>query len=260
MVAREAIVRGHKCYMPLLRGNHGSVRGSFGELQFNQPVARHNALRDALADALKDVGIACQKEVAIGGARRPADLALPNLDQRGPTAIDLVVHHPLCPSASRGGDERGSLKRAEEHKREESEELCHGYGWLFAPMGWHTWGGVGPHAGAMLARIENTFAGDLQGWPRRNAIADFRRKLTFALMAFIAKQLKVAQDVLLGEAPGDAQAAVALGPVFAAPELVAWESEDPDPVFVGPVRFRGVRPTVQRGRKEDGQACSSHWG
>ena len=71
--------------------------------KFNQPVARHNALRDALADTLKDVGIACQKEVAIGGARRPADLALPNLDQRGPTAIDLVVHHPLCPSAARGG-------------------------------------------------------------------------------------------------------------------------------------------------------------
>ena len=61
--------------------------------EFNQPVARHNALRDALADALKEVGIACQKEVAIGGARHPADLALPNLDQRWPTAIDLVVHH-----------------------------------------------------------------------------------------------------------------------------------------------------------------------
>ena len=125
-------------------------------------------------------------------------------------------------------------------------------------MGWHTWGGVGPHAAAMLARIENTFAGDLRGWPRRNAIADFRRKLTFALMAFIAKQLKVAQDVLLGDIRGDAQAAVALGPVFAAPELVAWESEDPDPVFVGPVRFGGVRPTVQRGGKESGQASSSH--
>ena len=143
--------------------------------EFNQPVARHNALRDALADALKEVGIGCQKEVAIGGARRPADLALPHMDRRGPLAVDIVVHHPLRASAhyGGGGDCRQSLKQAEERKRAASEDLCHGCGWLFAPMGWHTWGGVGPYASALLARIENAFAGDLQGWPRRNAIAAF---------------------------------------------------------------------------------------
>ena len=109
-------------------------------------------------------------------------------------------------------------------------------------MGWHTWGGVGPYASALLARIENAFAGDLQGWPRRNAIAAFRRKLTWALMAFIAKQLKAAEEVILvGEAPPEIQP-VALGPVFDAPELVVWDADTEDPVFVGPIRIRGVRP------------------
>ena len=65
-------------------------------------------------------------------------------------------------------------------------------------------------------------------------------------MAFIAKQLKAAQDVILGDAPKAPQGSAALGPVFSAPELVAWEAEDPDPVFVGPIRFRGLRPSLPK--------------
>jgi hypothetical protein len=61
----------------------------------NSPAQRHNALRDALTDALKAHGVSVMKEVAIGGSRRPADVGLPNFDARGPTAVDIVVHHPL---------------------------------------------------------------------------------------------------------------------------------------------------------------------
>ena len=63
--------------------------------KLNQPTQRHNALRDALADTLKAHNISVQKEVTIGGSKRPADIGLPSFDSRGPTAIDLVIHHPL---------------------------------------------------------------------------------------------------------------------------------------------------------------------
>jgi hypothetical protein len=49
----------------------------------NQLVQRHNPLRDALADALMAAGVTVLKEVAVGGARRPADLALPSFNSRG---------------------------------------------------------------------------------------------------------------------------------------------------------------------------------
>ena len=150
-------------------------------------MQRHNTLRDALVDALKDHNIACAKEVPIGGCRRPADIALLSFDSRGSTAIDPVVNHPLCPGHNRTKDEaRHSLKQAEEQKVRESEDLCHGNGWLFTPMGFHPWGGVGPYASAMLYKLEQQIAGDLLGWPKRKLIATFRSKLTFALMAFVA--------------------------------------------------------------------------
>ena len=84
------------------------------------------------------------------------------LSKQFKTPTLIVVHHPLRASAHHGGggDCRQSLKQSEERKRAASEDLCHGCGWLFAPMGWHTWGGVGPYASALLARIENAFAGD----------------------------------------------------------------------------------------------------
>jgi hypothetical protein len=50
----------------------------------NQPTQRHNAVRDALAQALRDNGIACQLEVTVGGNRRPADVAVFGVDARGP--------------------------------------------------------------------------------------------------------------------------------------------------------------------------------
>ena len=81
---------------------------------FNQPQLRHNALRDALAETLKAHKVQVRLEVPIGGARRPADLALEHFDPRGPLAIDLVIHHPLALSENRSADlARTSLANAE---------------------------------------------------------------------------------------------------------------------------------------------------
>lgn len=171
---------------------------------------------------------------------------LPNLDRRGPTAVDIVVHHPLQLSAPRNGlTERQSLKQAEEFKIRDSENLCHGNGWLFAPMGWHTWGGVGPYGSAMLTRLEGVIAGDLQGWPKIHLVNAFRRKLTFALMGFVAKQLRAAEDAMIAEPRGDIPPPFTPGPVFTVTELVEWEKDEEEAVFVGPIRVRGVRPCRQ---------------
>ncbi len=97
----------------------------------------------------------------------------------------------------------------------------------------------------MLNRIEKAIAGDLQGWPRRNAIAAFRRQLTFALMAFIGKQLRVAEDALPDESlpmPPAVVPGAELGGLFTEAELARWEADQEEELFVGPIRIRGRRP------------------
>lgn len=210
--------------------------------KLNQPVQRHNALRDALTDELRVHNVVAQKEVPIGGSRRPADVAMPSLDSRGPVAVDLVVHHPLSLSENRTSDTtKSSLRKAEEQKLKDSEDLCHGNGWLFSPMGWHTWGGLGPHGYALLRRIEKQIAGDLQGWPRRNLLLSFRSKVTYALMQYVTRQLRAAEDAL-SEGPDEPVLGPPCrgGPVFGDEEMKGWDTEEE--FFVGPIRIRGIRP------------------
>ena len=84
---------------------------------------------------------------------------------------------------------------AEKAKIQESESLCHSHGWLFNPLGWHPWGGVGPHGAAFLTRVENSVFADLRGWPRRTAVLRFRSQLVFQLMKFVASQLRAIEDI-----------------------------------------------------------------
>ena len=133
----------------------------------NNSTQRLIAVRDALAQSLRNHGITCRTEVAIGTRRRPADVALDTFDPRGPLAIDLVLHHPLAPSASREINAmKASMVDEERRKSEESDELCHSNGWLFTPMCWHLWGDVGPQGAAVLQRLQKAIAGDSQGWVR----------------------------------------------------------------------------------------------
>ena len=227
--------------------------------KLSQPQQRHNALRDALADGLLSHGIQTVKEVAIGGNRRPADIGLPSFDARGPVAVDLVVHHPLSLSQNWAAESiRASLKGAEEQKLRESEDLCHGNGWLFSPMGWHPWAGVGPHGSALRARLEKQIAGDLQGWPRRHVIQAFRARLTFALMAFVARQLRASEDALLGGVEEGPMPPFRGGAVFATAELANWEKDEEEETMVGPIRVRVkvARPVKQAGAQAPGTARS----
>ena len=107
-----------------------------------------------------------------------------------------------CNHPSFGSDGPQRNKR----KITESEPLCHSHGWLFTPLGWHPWGGVGPHGAAFLSRVEKTAFGDLRGWPRRNAVLHFRAQLVFQLMKFVAHQLRAHEDVCLEGCDADRSA------------------------------------------------------
>ena len=104
----------------------GDVCDPFGDhfvsCKHNQPVRRHHALRNALADVLVEVGIPCVKEVPIGG-RRPADLGLLNFDVQGPLAMDLVCTHPGALSTGRNAEPAKPVAAAEKAKIAESEPL-----------------------------------------------------------------------------------------------------------------------------------------
>ena len=186
--------------MPLVAGSAtdcpccGQTMDVYGDhlvsCKYNQPTQRHHAVRDALANTLRECNIACQVEVAVGGNRRPADVAVLGVDARGPLAIDLFIHDPLCLSQARDPSAiKASLSRGEQAKVDNSSALCHSNGFLFCPMGWHPWGGLGPQGGALLRRLEKLVAGDSQGWARSRKIAAFRQPIWFALMQLVAQQL-----------------------------------------------------------------------
>ena len=159
--------------------------------KLNQPTQRHHAVRDALAQVLRDNGLSCRIEVSIGGKQRPADVAIDGVDVRGPFGIYLVVHDPLGPSHQRDpATVKTSLAGGEIAKVNKEESLCHSNGFLFCPMGWHPWAGTGPKGTQFLRRHGKIIAGDSQGWTRTRKLQAFRH----ALMQFVAWQLQPARE------------------------------------------------------------------
>ena len=211
--------------------------------KYNQPTQRHHAVRDALAQVLRDNGLSCRIEVAIGGKRRPADVAIDGIDVRGPVAVDLLVHDPLGPSQARNpATIKESLAAGELAKVTDEEALCHSNGFLFSPLGWHPWAGTGPKGTALLRRIGKIIAGDSQGWARTHKLQAFRQCLTFALMQRVARQLQPALEISANHAlPELATPRQPLSGVVALmdkTEEEAWDKADSTEHFVGPLKVR----------------------
>ena len=126
----------------------------------NGVTARHNAIRDALADVLQENGIPVQKEVGLGAfcdvesGERPADLLLPVFNAAGPLAVDILAPHPLAPSKPRDPSTvAAGFKRQENLKNTLYEAKCHEIGWSFSPLALHLWGGYGPQGGALMNKL-----------------------------------------------------------------------------------------------------------
>ena len=212
--------------------------------KYNQPTQRHHAVRDALAQVIRDNGLACRIEVAIGGKRRPADVAIEGVDVRGPLAVDLLVHDPLGPSQPRDVSTiKESLAAGEMAKVRDEEALCHSNGYLFCPMGWHPWAGTGPKGTQLLRRLEKIIVGDTQGCLRIQKLQAFRQRLSFALMQLVARQLQpaleAAPNLTLQELELPRPPLAEIVTVVDKTECEEWDAaSEGETYFVGPLRLR----------------------
>ena len=163
----------------------------------NHPTLRHNAVRDAFQVALSSMGIACRREVRLPFALdRPGDLALDNLDNRGSVLVDLTAHHPLAPGKRRTVEGcLHSLIAVENAKVQKYEADCLAVGFVFAPLGFHCWGGLGPLGSSLINRIVKQLVGDTQGWKRIQMTLAIRHTISANLMRFVASQLLPALSV-----------------------------------------------------------------
>ena len=181
--------------------------------------------------------------MAIGGKRRPADVAIEGIDVRGPIAVDWLVHDPLCPSWARDpATIKESLTAGELAKVTDEEALCHSNGYLFSPLGWHPWGGTGPKGTALLRQLGKIIAGDCQGWTRIQKLQDFRRRLTFALMQCVARQLQAALEVspnlTLPELMMQRPPLASVADMAEKAQAEGWDQAEDEEIFVVPLRLR----------------------
>ena len=73
--------------------------------------ARHNVLRNKIADLIKQAGFVCMLEVALPGTELvPADVFVPSFFDGETAAVDAAVTHPLHPSAQAHGQSSGSAQ------------------------------------------------------------------------------------------------------------------------------------------------------
>jgi hypothetical protein len=83
----------------------GSAQDDYGDhvlcCKSNGVYGRHNALRDAVADLLRECGCECSTDVPLPGSTLvPADVFTPTFPGEAAMALDTSVVHPLQPSLS----------------------------------------------------------------------------------------------------------------------------------------------------------------
>ena len=221
----------------------------------NKLVQRHNAVRDALALVLKENHVRCETEVAIGGKTRPADVAILGFDPAGPLAVDLVVFHPLQKSMT--WEEESAVRSmavTEGKKVTKNQPICESAGWLFSPLSFHPWAGLGPLGSGLVNRIVKQILGDTQGWARQHMSADIWQRLSATLMSHVGEQLMVCQSVTssvslpLIQAPQELTSTTggAGNLPVAAVDMLGWQKANraEDGVPLGPIRIQCTRPTL----------------
>ena len=141
--------------------------------------ARHNALREVLADELRKAGFLVTSEEQVPlteppdrppgpspslPAFRPADLLVHSFKAGKPLAIDVTVTHPLrtsCAALASGLSPSVDASRAESAKVEKYSEACSRAGWLFMPFALETTGGWGPKARRLIQILASAQASRL---------------------------------------------------------------------------------------------------
>ena len=128
----------------------GSAQDAFGDhvlcCKASGVYGRHNALRDKLADLLREAGFNCRTEVELPGTnRRPADVFAPVFPGASPMAFDTSVVHTLLPSRSASATVAAGVaaQSREESKVKELGEACARRSWGYTAFVGDNWC-VGP--------------------------------------------------------------------------------------------------------------------
>jgi hypothetical protein len=140
----------------------------------------------------------------------------------------------------------------EGRKVAKNQHICEAAGWLFSPLSFHPWAGLGPLGSGLLSRLVTQALGDKQGWARQHMEADIWQRLSATLMSHIGEQLLACQSVtasatlplVAGRQQGPCNKnAPGILPV-AVVEMVGWQQASPsdEGSFVGPIRIQCTRP------------------
>ena len=132
-----------------------------------------------------------------------------------------------------------------------NQPICEAAGWLFSPLSFHPWAGLGPLGSGLVHRLVKQALGDKQGWARQHMEADIWQRLSATLMSHIGEQLLVCQCVKATTALP--LVAVPQGPINNNPpgilpvslvDMVGWQQANPadEGAYVGPIRILCTRP------------------
>ena len=158
---------------------------------------RHNALRDAIFDALVRSSIPAAKEQSCNGRQRPADILLLAWERGRDVAVDLTVTHPLGLSQHplNARNAARHCKRAEDAKLQAEGDLCQQAGWGFTPMAFSPWGGAGPNAKGLLHEVGRRATAHLSGWPKERRLREIHENLSLTLAREVVRQLSLRNRV-----------------------------------------------------------------
>eukprot|EP00667_Euglena_gracilis_P032500 EG_transcript_50064 len=113
---------------------------------------------------LRENSVHTRTEVAFGGKKRPADVALDGVDHVGPLAVDLVVFHPLRKGLSWEEDLAVKNMAMAEHKKiTKNQPIIESAGWLISPLSFHPGPGLG-----LLGRLVKQAPGDKKDGARQH--------------------------------------------------------------------------------------------
>jgi hypothetical protein len=148
----------------------GAAQDGFGDhvlcCKATGVYGRHNAIRDTLADLLRECGCECRTEVPLpGSSLRPADVFTPAFPGESAMAIDVSAVHllPLSLNASATVSAGAAAHKREIAKVVQYGEKCSHRAWGFTAFVGETTGAWGPAAQRTvraLVRAKSLRSGD----------------------------------------------------------------------------------------------------
>ena len=173
----------------------------------NNYYGRHFAVQESLATMAQAGGQPFVREAPLtktnrdiqGAALRPADLLLRALQGGVDTAVDVTVVHPLQAREMPWTKEKADafLKQAETRKTNKYRAACEQQGWAFVPAAFDSWGGVGPKAKDLLAKLLARSTGAVPLELKPLVAMEHRQRLSLALMRLVWKLLSAKGRLIL---------------------------------------------------------------